>query len=137
MDSNVSVATIRAGVAMANWKTATEATKGGNISSVSFDGQSRQVAFVNANEDKHGNSVVVVSHNFDGYDVRLLAVDLEGQEHIGRSIRLNNHVTVTFPDLSIDFVTRFLFQARPYEWVVFKNIRLQSAIFHGVRNDDE
>ena len=80
--------------------------------------------------ENNGNATVSVSHNRGDQDVRLIAIDKEGQVHqrghqsssmAGDSFLL----TKEFSNLRLGDVKEFQFQTRLYEWVEFKNVTLR------------
>ena len=65
-------------------------------------------------------------------DTRVIAVDNEGQEHTasrceGSNIGNVRQLTATFQNLPLKQINEFRFQARPYQWVEFRNVALSST----------
>jgi hypothetical protein len=61
-----------------------------------------------------------------------VATDSEGKEHVpgtwgGESRGNSSNDTAIFHDLPLSSIKEFRFQVRPYYWVEFKNVSLQSG----------
>ncbi len=80
---------------------------------------------------KDDGCVVVVSHNLSDVNVRVIAIDKTGKQHVSQSLR---QVSATgglnqshwfFKDLKPEEVDHFEFQTRLYEWTEIKDLPVE------------
>jgi len=121
--------TVRMGVAMDTWETVARDSRTASRSLVfARFGQTRKVAFLGAIEDKSGDTIVTLTHDLPEEDVRILAVDDQGNEHASTT----HHATgerhqFTLPRLEPKRVREYQFQVRPYRWAEFSEVQLSPA----------
>jgi len=125
-------ATLRVGVAMGPWETVAEGDAGGtSMSSTSRHGQNWTVSFLKASE-LDGSSRTTVIHTVKDWNTRIVAIDANNVEHTthdmeGEGTDAFSEKTATFTDLPLVQVKAFRFQARPYQWIEFRNVSLNSG----------
>jgi hypothetical protein len=85
-------------------------------------------------EKADGSVVVNVASNLkgDGVELRLIAEDKEGREHVAPETLLPAfgelaQITATFHNLPLKQVKQFRLQARTWQWVEFRNISLYAG----------
>jgi beta-lactamase regulating signal transducer with metallopeptidase domain len=121
-------------VAVGNWKTVTRKIPSGGVSIGLSNGKS--VALTQAfsiNAPQWGeSSAVVISHNFVGQDVRMIAIDKAGKQHTaGRSSSHStgeatpNLTQFDFLGLKTEDVDHFELQTRDFESVQFNELPTQ------------
>ena len=114
---------LRIGVADGSWQTVAVNPRDGSEATGG-------VAFAPAFE-REGEVVMSVSHSFNDREVRIVAVDVNGVEHqSGKYTGTSEGVSQTttrFRHLRLAHVHRFEFRTRPYTWVTFKGVALQST----------
>jgi predicted Ser/Thr protein kinase len=114
---------VRFGVAAGPWQTVAEGPD-----DVAY-GLPKGVGVVFAKPyEKEGGLVFVVSHTITDREVRAIAVDKDGHEHRSsatreRGVAHMSQITATFPGLA-GKIRAFRLQARPYQWVEFRNVAL-------------
>ena len=113
---------IRFGLAAGPWRTLAEG-RGGNSTGLA-DGIG--IAFSNPYA-KDGGVVISVAHTIADQEVPVVAVGKDDSEHCsGPSSAAGaanmSQITATFPNLAIRDVQTFRLQARPYQWVEFRNV---------------
>jgi len=119
-------AALRVGIAAGPWKKLVRAdARGGNITT----GEGYAV-LMQPPQARGGGTDLTFSFELENHASRMLAVDTAGASHEPSSVNLdatNSHhlETAHFDKLRPDRITEFLFQARPYEWVEFRNVSLQ------------
>ena len=116
----------RYGVAAGRWATIAE-SDGKNP--MSIDGKEMGIAFSKAHAID-GAAAITVTHNVKDREVRIVGVDTAGKVHTperttGTGAGDFIQVTASFPRLSPDQIAEFRVQARPYEWVEFRNVSLR------------
>jgi hypothetical protein len=135
---NLDAVDVGVGTACGKWKTvASGPVAGGSTNDSMFD---RGVIFYGAHE-RDGLAVVSVAHQIGEADSRVVAVDKSGNEHearrktggAGEGITGN---TYSF-DLSTGEIKAFYLQARPYEWVEFRNVSLKPGVKANVQIEVE
>jgi hypothetical protein len=66
-----------------------------------------------------------------GWETRIVAVDLEGHQHLGfRSYESSTalaRTTARFDELPLAQIKEFQFQVRPYRWAEFRNVSLEAG----------
>lgn len=112
---------LRVGIAAGKWTTVVS----GLSSSSGILGKS--VVFSDALIDPQGNTLVIVSHNFHESATRVVGVDKNGERHVaqrsgGTSAGPLNQTKWKFPGLLPSDLKTCELQARPYEWVEFKDL---------------
>jgi hypothetical protein len=121
--------TVKVGIALGAWQTVAKQVPGGSgMTSFSREGSNWVVSFPKAERTEGGARVLVV-HTVKDRDLRVLAVDKNGQEHLssgGESSGTDafSHLTAPFPGLPLEQVKEFQFQLRPYQWVEFRAVAL-------------
>ena len=114
--------TVHFGVASGSWKTLLDTTVG----SVS-GGIDRNILFSRAFEND-GNVVVVVTHDIKDRVLQVVAVGKDGQEYPSSchdaGAGTTHQITATFSKLSLKEIKSFRLQARPYQWIEFRNVSL-------------
>lgn len=126
---------LRVGVATGKWKNISSASASGSRSEKWLNGKEVTFTGTFTKEDQFSksnrSSVVVVSHNFQDTNVRVLAVDKSGESHrpsgssaqgIGSSVIL---VQYSFRDLLPDQIDHFEFQTRLYEWTEINDLPVE------------
>jgi beta-lactamase regulating signal transducer with metallopeptidase domain len=79
--------------------------------------------------DRDGDCVITVSHDIRHVDVRIVAMDRDGNLHkpghfTGIGASGFSQLTATFSRMTLDQIAEFHAQTRPYEWVEFRNVSL-------------
>lgn len=77
----------------------------------------------------NGSSRISAAYNVHGVDVRIIAVDREGWEHVpdvhsGVPLNAAHLASAKFPGLPLSRVREFHFQRRPYQHIEFRNVSL-------------
>ena len=125
--ANKTVADVGVGVAGGEWKTVIEVPDRVTHAAGVPGGF---VAFSDAYE-KDGKVCVPVATNLTGVELRVVAVDKDGQEHPGSGPTASggtmNQITANFGNLRLADVKAFRLQSRPYQWVEFRNVSLQAG----------
>ncbi len=124
-----SATTIRVGVAIDNWETvATDSAQASRSFGISRHGQAQQIAFFGTTEDKSGDTILTLTHQLAGEDVRVVAVDAQGAEHASTThFATGDRHKFTIPRLSPNYVREYRMQVRPYRWAEFNNVQLSPA----------
>lgn len=117
---------VKFGVAAGLWELVAE---GARVGSSSGSRKKTVYSFSPAIE-ADGNTVITVAHNIVGQQVRVVAVDGSGGRHLCASADAGgagdlHQITPTFRGLALKDIKSFQLQARPYEWVEFKNVSLK------------
>ncbi len=124
--------TIRARVAIDPWETLAKdapASGGGGSVSLVRGGQLWNIAFLNAIEDKTGNTILTITHNILNHDIRAVAVVSDGTERTSLvSSGGRGHLIATFVSLPRTNITGFRFQVRPYRRTEFANVMLEPTV---------
>lgn len=119
--------TMKVGVAAGKWTTETE-----------FDGKNAYVGIPNKSTlmispaSEADNAIVIsAAHNYEGKNIRIIAIDSNGKEHSASSVQMGNvknvsQINCTFSNLRLKDIKEFRFQTRPYEWAEFKNVSLRA-----------
>jgi len=113
------------GISTSPWQTlATHTGRGGTTTG------SKMIIFSRAFETKDSVGITVSSNRDRPRAERIVAIDKNGQIYTtGNSSSLVSNdldqLTVEFHDLRLKDISEFAFQARPYEWVEFKNVSLK------------
>ena len=115
--------TVRFGLAAGPWKTIAE-SKGNAV-------LGGDVVFAPSAEI-NGSATISVAHRFGDRDVRVVAVGLDGREHLATSNQRGGggklyQVTSTFDKVPLKDVKTFRFQTRPYEWIEFRKVSLYAG----------
>lgn len=119
---------IRIGVATGTWKVLYKVPKSGWTGR----GDAHYSLIVSQVQAEAGRLNMVVSHDIEDQDYRLIAIDLQDTEHppslaFTRSIQIGriNQITYSFENMAEENIKEFHFQTRPYEWVEFKDVALE------------
>ena len=118
------------GIGVSPWDTVARQTAGGSgMSSMGRFGKSWTVSFARATE-VDGRTTLSVTHTGKDAEVRVVAVDNEGAQHTGQcressSTGAFSQMTVVFSGLPLAQAKEFQFQARPYQWVSFRQVSLE------------
>ncbi len=127
---------LRVGVSMGAWETVVSRKPDiAGVSTFSRDGQEWTVSFGKAttsHETAAGDTTQVVlrsTRTWGLWTKRLVAVASDGSEHV---TSIGNNVggdtgTAVFRNLRLSSIKEFRLQVRPYHWIEFKNISLQSG----------
>ena len=117
--------TIRFGVADGPWQTLAEAS--GNTTMGLPEGKSALFSII---DDKSGDVVVSVAHNFTDSALRVIVIGKDNREyyahseHAGKTSNVSQ-ITATFSNISLKDIKVFRLQNRDYKWVEFRNVSLQ------------
>jgi beta-lactamase regulating signal transducer with metallopeptidase domain/uncharacterized protein YjbI with pentapeptide repeats len=123
---------LRLGVATGEWKTITTVEGADSQSMGLANGKNIAFAGAFAEEDRHSKggqaTSLILSHNFKGAKVRIVAFDKAGRRCL--SSRTGTHgvaedviqVKYTFRDLLPDELDHFEFQQRDYKWIEIKDL---------------
>ncbi|MHC4541946.1 MAG: M56 family metallopeptidase [Planctomycetota bacterium] len=119
----------RVAVAAGTWKSVASAPPGGGTMNDSLN--DRTVMFYPAYE-RDGLVVVSIAHLIDQMKSRLVAVDDAGQIYTAMRSSASKGgeltgSTYTF-ELPLSRIRSFQLQARPYEWVTFRNVSLRPGV---------
>jgi hypothetical protein len=132
VDASAATASLRVGISVGEWETAmTQKPDSAGTSSFSRDGQqfttTFQQATVGADADAtHVTFTTTVSYG--KWNKRLVAVTSDGSEYAPDGMGyIGENGTADFKGLPLSSVKEFRFQVRPYSWVEFKNIVIQSG----------
>jgi serine/threonine protein kinase len=124
-------ANIRVGMAWGPWKTlVTKEANDSHSGGIGFGGSTVMYSFSKPVATDAGDSVVNGTFaKIDG-EIRMVAVDDKGREHVGVSSIFPagatvNQITSTFPNLPLKEIRTFHFQVRPYQWIEFRNVALE------------
>ncbi len=130
---SVAMFTIHVGVAAGPWQTVayrrqmeTGAIDIGQPSSSIVESAS----FFDPIEKADGNVIINVAYPPADIATRVTAIDDKGTEHVGGpagymdQLGGPNRCSAAFKDLQLKRIKEFRFQARPYEWIEFRNVRL-------------
>jgi serine/threonine-protein kinase len=86
-------------------------------------------------EKANGSVVVNVASNLkdDGVELRIIAEDKEGREHVATDTLLPAvadlaQLTATFHNLPLKQIKQFRLQARKWQWVEFRNVSLHAGL---------
>ena len=125
LPANARTVNVHFGLAAGPWQIVTSGS-GGETSGLAGGGG---VTFSKPYE-KDGDTVIVVSHNLADKEVRIVAVGKDSHIHLpGRtetgSVENMSQISVTFPNISPREIQTFRLEARPYQWVEFRNVALQ------------
>ncbi len=118
---------IKVAITSKKWNTVSSSNgKGGQSESY----ENYAIIFSPANNDSN-NTSITVAHTIKDKDIRLIAIDSDGNTH--RTIRLNSGGTdqitqlhATF-DITMDKITTFKLQERDYLWKTFDNVVLKPS----------
>jgi beta-lactamase regulating signal transducer with metallopeptidase domain len=124
---------IKLGIASGSWMTLQ--TKEADFGGV----YSQQSIVWHAPVANDGKTVLNVAHTNSKMNVRVIAIDKSGKEYAGSSSSgwENDFESVqTEFSLPLSDIKEFKFQARPYEWVEFKNVSLKPGFDTNVRIGD-
>jgi hypothetical protein len=131
LGASAQTADLRVGVSMGVWDTViTEKADSANTSSFSRDGQKWSVTFHNATAGARPDTTEVAlttTISYPRWSTRLVAVARDGSEHATSIGYRGGNGTAVFRDLPLSSIKEFRFQVRPYHWVEFKNVALQSG----------
>ncbi len=118
--------TVQFGVASGPWETIAE-----------HDGKSIDIAngisFTKANDTEQGVQIFATDTRGRNVTQRIVAIDYNGILHPWKGYTgsvSNSEIRQsigTFPDLKLGQIKKFQFQTRPYEWVIFENVSLESG----------
>jgi beta-lactamase regulating signal transducer with metallopeptidase domain len=117
------------GMAAGEWKTYADYSGGGGLSLVTEIGG---ITFAEPNEtDEY--LVINVSLDINKMDTRIIAVDKDGSTHTATrhssgSAGKSQLSTYKFQNLHKAQIKEYQFQARPYEWIEFKNVSLEPGV---------
>ncbi|MCA9111809.1 MAG: hypothetical protein KDA52_17785, partial [Planctomycetaceae bacterium] len=116
---------IRIGVATGPWKTAAQMDAASNSSLGSHD---LSLTCSGAVLTEQG-TMAVISHNDSDHNIRIVAVDKQGNLHDSRTrgqvgAGKITQMTLLFPDQLPDDIDHFEFQTRDYEWVEINDLPL-------------
>jgi hypothetical protein len=122
--------TLKIGMALDPWETVVEndpPTTSGMRRSSSLE-HDWTASFREAAE-VDGNTVVSVVHTIQDHAVRVVVIDKNGHEHTASGTDSTgtdafSDMSATFVNFPLDQVSAVQLQARPYEWVEFRNISL-------------
>ena len=120
--------TLRLGLATGDWKRVSTGISGAQSRfDLTAPENRRSIVFSRSLSDKHGNAVVIVSHNYKDRDCRVVAIDKEGEKHTatstgGSSAGEQNQTQWTFATVAQEEVKEFELQTRSYEWIEFKEL---------------
>ena len=127
-------ATIRVGVATGPWTTVADEAAGGlsaRSGATSRDGSRRDgpIIFSPAYESDGGAGVSITHLPVEG-QVRIVAIDGQGQEHATPDVSSGSadgisQTTAHFAGLPVKQVKSFRLQSRPYQWITFRNVSLE------------
>jgi serine/threonine protein kinase len=116
------------------WKTIEkhDATGSNRILKFHDDGVHRTLSFEKPIEDKNGETVINLGHNFVDRETRLIAIGNNGHQYKpgytrGFGLGQMRQLTARFQKLSLAEIKEFCFQTRPYYKVEFKNISLKTS----------
>jgi hypothetical protein len=132
---SVRTANLHVAVAAGDWTTiGTHGTTGAHAMELRTGETHWIVSFTEPDDDADGSSFVSVTYTRytpDEQDTRLIAVDRGGQEHTAfrsegpNAIGNARQLTAAFENLPLNQIREFRFQARPYQWVEFRNVSLR------------
>lgn len=117
-------ATLRVGVANDNWQTlASHDGRGQTSIGVGEHG------FAFSESTSHdGGTRVIVTHDVRDRPVRIVAIDKNGEKHVGDGGSIGSgdftQMTANVPDLPLEDIQTFEIQAADYQWAAFQNISL-------------
>jgi hypothetical protein len=118
--------TFRLGIADGPWELSGETDGRGNGSSLGVDG--KEIVFFGAFE-KDENVIIHIAHNITGSDLRVIALGKDGKEYSSGLTQVGggkiNKISAKFAKVTLKDIQAFRLQARPYQWVEFRNISLQ------------
>jgi serine/threonine protein kinase len=121
---------IKVGVATAPWETIVErGPRGSSQNSIVHQGIHWSLAFTEPIEAANHSTIVTVGYSWVNRQTEVVAVDNEGTEHRSPNPQFSGagtvvHLTAAFPDLPLSQIKQFRFQARPYDWVEFRDVEL-------------
>jgi len=134
LPASARTADFQIGVGMGQWETvARQGADSAGTSTFSRDGKQWTVTFQQATAGELVDSTRITLDHAMHYkwNVRLVAVDSDGKEHaLGlaqHSAGDISHAAAVFKGLPLSSVKEFQLQVRPYYWVEFRNIALQSG----------
>ena len=126
LSKSVKTATIKVGVATGRWTTAAEGGQPGGLSAV--DEPTGPTVF-GPTLESDGGVAVTISHRPIAGQVRVVAIGKDGQEHVGRTTGGTagqiSQTTSQFANLHEPQIKRFRLQARPYQWVTFREVSIE------------
>jgi hypothetical protein len=122
----------RVGVGMGDWETVIrQKADSAGTSSFSRDGRQWTVTFQKATAEPSNNNstqVRLTTTEFSGqWNRRLVAVAGDGSEHESWLGYMGENGEAVFHDLPLSGIREFCYQVRPYYWVEFKNVAIESG----------
>ena len=119
--------TVRVRLAHGEWITLADQETGSqpNLAMVRH-GQPISLKFLPAEQNAAGDAVLKVAHDIKHAEVRLMAVDREGNERrSSQSFYSSGELTATFEGTPLNEIARIRLKTRLYQWAVFENIQLE------------
>jgi hypothetical protein len=131
LDASAQTADFRVGISMGAWETViTQKAHRADTSSFSRDGQQWKVTFREATAGATAGTTQVsltTTVSYPRWYTQLVAVARDGSEHATSIGYDGENGTAVFRDLPLSAIMELRFQVRPYYWVEFKNVALQSG----------
>ncbi len=127
---NLHSADVRVGVALGSWETLMESGPGNSIErTIAHGGEDWHITQASTVESKNGATIVTyASPSRKNWQTRVAAVLADGREIAPSfSSMLNEQSEWRFDHLPLESVQQFRFQARPYQWVEFRDVALTPA----------
>ncbi|MCU0787796.1 MAG: hypothetical protein MUC91_06335 [Verrucomicrobia bacterium] len=129
---SATTANVRIGIASGAWETIAKA-QARAIPPLPQPSAHGEVAFLTPSA-KDDSLRLTATHTIKDMELRLVAVEADGTEHVGSDVDqmlsdTMGNTTVTFAGLSLNGAIQrhveFRFQVRPYRWVEFRNVSLE------------
>jgi hypothetical protein len=132
LPASVQMVNYRVGVSMGDWDTVItrKADSDGGTSSFSRDGRQWTVTFEKATEGTLADTTQVkltTTLSYPEMYSQLVAVTSDGNKHATSIGYHGGNGAAVFQNLPLSSIKEFQFQVRPYYWVEFKNVSLQSG----------